>query len=234
MKVIDSQAFLGLPVAWQIVFGIIIALCLIFAYLMKYKGFRTIMANSFKKMFHIAKQQPLLMHNLFFNKNYYYRMIYRMKFEMPEKTEIFIILTKNKVDVTIQLTKEFIKEHNRKLKDYSSQQLRDLLYNSRHRITKQSNQLSKTKFCELYGKDKGLKLWGLIYDSNNGYKKYWEAKNLYIDKNIERLISSESRNNEESLRSILTQIDISLDIAILDCEETFNGLNGQIAEFLKM
>ena len=50
--------------------------------------------------------------------------------------------------------------------------------------------------------------------------------------NIERLVDSK-RSNRESGRSILTQIDIAVDLAILDCEVTFYNLNGQIAELIK-
>ena len=231
-EVINSPAFESLPIGWKIFFGIIIAIFLMFGYLLNYKGFRTLAANFFVKLFHIAKDEPLLMHVLFFNKSLYYGMINRMSFSDPKKTSLFSMITKNNVDVTINLTREFIKLHNGKFKDYQPNELRDLLFELRHQIDTSSAQQTRDQFVDMFGRDKGLKLWGLIYESQNGYKKYWEEKNVFINKNIERIIISKTRNNEESLRSILTQVDIAIDLAILDCEETFDNLNGHITEII--
>jgi len=92
--------------------------------------------------------------------------------------------------------------------------------------------LSKKKIIAIYGQDVANKLWQLIYLSDKGYKHYWDEKNQFVNKNIERLIVSEKRNNEDSVWSILGQIDISLDIAIVDMDETLSGLNGQILKLI--
>ena len=102
----------------------------------------------------------------------------------------------------------------------------------RNKITKNSDSLSRDMFKNIHGNDRGNKLWGLIYESENGYKKYWEEKNRFLDKNIERFVYSKSYNNIESVRGILNQIYIAVDLAIIDCEETFEGLNGQITELI--
>jgi hypothetical protein len=230
--IIHSPAFESLPIGWKVFFGIIIALFLAFGYLLNYQGFRTLVGNMFVKMFRLASKEPLLMHVLFFNRSYYYSMINKMSFTDAKKTDLFVILAKNKVDTTIDMTKDFIKQHTDKLNEYNTMILRDLMFDLRYNIIKTSSQLSMDRFVEIYGRDKGLKLWGMIYESENGYKKYWEDKNVFINKNIERIIISKTRNNEESLRSILTQIDICIDLSILDCEDTFESLNGNISEII--
>jgi hypothetical protein len=221
-----------LPYGWQIFFAILTTLVLIVGYALSFRGFRTILLNFFTNIFHLARRETLLMHQLFFNKNHYLGMISRMSFETQAKTNLFIIVTKNKLETTLYLTRDFVKLHNSKLNSYSKQELRELLYDLRKAITDTSTSLSKEKFIYLYGQAIGNELWQLVYESVGGYKNYWEEKNLFVTKNIERLVVSDSRNNADSMWSILTQIDISIDIAILDMEETLSGLNGQIIKLI--
>ena len=231
--IINSEVFKNLPAGWQVFFGIIITFVFVIGYLLSFKGARAIIMKFFVNMLHFARQEKLLMHPIFSNRNYYYGLISSNDFNEKEKTYLFELLTKNKVNTTIELTTKFVKENQKELKNYSKEKLRDLFYLLRSNITTNSDRQSREEFISLYGKKTGARLWGLIVESKKGYRTYWEEKNMFLNKNIERITSSSSRSNEDSVWSILNQIDIAIDLAILDMEETLKGLNGEIIKLIK-
>ena len=220
-----------LPVFWQIVFGLFAFFLGSFNILLIIrKSFRVLIGNGLKKMFHYFNEKDLLMHALFYNKKYYLNQLNNINFDSDIKTKLFRLLLTEVIKASIELPYKFLSET--KLKKLSPQEVRNDLNDLIYRIIKKYEQETRTRFIEQYGREIGLKLFGLIYDSNDGFRNYHRARLDFIFENIDRVMFSATKTLFDSVRTILTQIDVSTDLAIIDCDLAFKELNGRIEDLI--
>lgn len=225
-KFFNLDFFKNLPFGWQVVFAILITFFGWFTFMLRSKNFRILISDGLKKIFHFLNEKELLMHSLFFNKRYYTNQLNNINFESHPKTKLFRFLLSEVIKSSIELPYNWIKDNA--VKKQTLIQLKNSLDDLVHRIIKDYEENTKAVFQQEYGKTKGEKLFTLIYYSDMGFKKYHQARLEFIFENIDRVVQSSAKNVTDSIRTILTQIDISTDLAILDCEVAFRELNGRI------
>jgi len=226
----DLEFYKELPLFWQIIFAFFVIMLGWFTILLKNPNFRTFIANGFKKMFHFLSEKDLLIHPLFYNKRYYLNQLHNINFQSSVKTKLFRLLLTEVITASIELPYKVIQKT--RLKHLSPIELRNLLHSMVYDIKKRYEQETRTRFIELYGREKGINLFILIYESSDGFKIYHHARLEFIIENIERVMMSQSKSLLDSVRTILTQIDIATDLAIIDCETAFKELNGRIENII--
>ena len=229
-ELISLEFFSELPRFWQVVFSFFTFIFGVFTFLLKNATFRKMMLNGIKKTFHYLNDKDVLMHPLFYNKKYYLNLLNNINFESKNKTELLRILLTEKITASLEMTYDWVSKV--KLKELSQLQLRNQLFDLIMRIINTYEKNTREAFIKLHGRDVGLKLFGLIYESENGFKAHHQNRVLFISENIERVLLSQSKNKKDALRTILTQIDIAVDLAIVDCEEAFKALNGRIEDLI--
>ncbi|NHZ84403.1 MAG: hypothetical protein GWP19_00800 [Planctomycetia bacterium] len=227
---INLDFYKELPLFWQIMFTFFIISLSWFTFLLKNSTFRKMLENGVRKMFHYLTDKDVLLHPVFYNKKYYLNQLNNINFEGSGKTELFRILLEELIKCNIDLSFDFFKKSS--LKKQTPQQVRNSMFDLLTKIKKQYEKNTREKFMALHGRIKGAKLFGLIYDSAKGFKKHHGNRLLFINENIERVLLSQSKNSKDSIRTILTQIDIAVDLAILDCEDAFEDLNGDIEKLV--
>lgn len=227
---INLDFYESLPLFWQIVFAFLVTLLSWFGFLLKNSSFRKMTHNGIKKMFHYLRDKDVLLHPIFYNKKYYLNQLNNINFSSKIKTDLFRILLEEIIKVNIETAFECMSKSN--LKGLNPHQVRNLLFDLLTRIIKKYEANTLERFIALHGREKGNKLYGLIYESTNGFKSYHKGRLIFIDENIERVLLSQSKNIKDAVRTILTQIDIAIDLSIIDCEDAFEDLNGEIEELV--
>ncbi len=222
----NAQFFKDLPLWAQIVLSIFTIFLLWFTYLLKNNNFRVLIGNGIRKMFHYVSEKDLLMHHLFYQKKYYLNQLHNINFESNNKTKLFRILLTELIKASIDLPFEHINKTS--LRSMSPHELRNSFNDLLFRIIERYEKETLARFVELYGQKKGEEIFKLIYKSEEGFEKYHKNRIEFIFENIERVLLSQAKSMPDSVRTILTQIDIATDMAILDCETAFRELNGRI------
>jgi len=221
-----------LPLGWQIIFTFFIILLSWFTFMLKNSTFRKMITHGITKVFHYITDNDLLMHPIFYNKRYYINQLNNINFILPEKTELFRILLTNIIKSSIDLSYECISKTD--VKKLNTQTARNLMFDLIIKIIKTYEKNTREQYVAIYGRKKGLKLYGLIYESKEGFKNYHKNRVQFIIQNIEKVLLSRSKNIDDSIRTILTQIDIAIDMAILDCEDAFIDLNGRVERIINL
>jgi len=227
-KIFALDFFKNLPVGWQIVFAFFLILLAWFTIMLKSKNFRMFISQGFTKTVHYFKNEDLLMHSIFFSKKRYINQLSNIDFgqEHYEKTKIFRMLLEEVINSSIDLPREWLV--NNQEKRMTPVHLRNSLDNLVYKIIADYEVKIKLRFNNEYGKEVSESMFALIYHSDNGFKRYHKERLEFIFRNINRVVNSQAKNINDSIRTILTQIDISIDLAILDCEMAFTDLNGRI------
>ncbi len=181
----------------------------------------------------------LLEHDLFFKMDYFKIAVDNVAFKDEKiKTDLFRILLNEKIKASIELTKQFIT--NLKIDDKIDFSILffDLTVNVDN-IIKLYEKRILTEF-EIYFVQKGYNLrdakeiahqqYNLLYLA---FKKNHNKSVEFILKNLKRNIFSEAFTPQQKLYFYLNLIDMALEIAITDCEETFVKLNGGVVEIIR-
>ena len=201
--------------------------------LFKSKDFRTLVHKFVKKSFRLAGNKSVLSHDLFFNKKVYLNQIKQVGFISEHKTELFQILLKKKVSIVIDETFTWLKKYHKTFRKLHYSQFQAMLQDHINNLIAKYEFAIKAEYIKIHGQKRGIELFNLIYQSENGFKKYHDDNVRFIFKNIEKLAKSQAKNRIQQIRTFLLQIDVAIDISITDCEEVFDNLNGRIEEYIK-
>jgi hypothetical protein len=170
----------------------------------------------------------LLNHDLFYKQSFYQQLISKVKFDDGLKTQLFSILLTEKSKTVIEMSKKWVSEL--KLNEMTDAEMFDrmlalvleikLTYERRIRESYQSE--------GVLGKKNGKAAFDLVYTL---FDNFHSGNIEQIQKNIERIAFSNAYSKKQKIYQYLMQLDIATEIAILDCEEVFRGLNGRFTQF---
>jgi hypothetical protein len=185
------------------------------------------------KLFLIASNKPILAHDLFYQENLFRAQIKRVSFKSKEKTEMFRILLNEKIKAVIEIPKQRIKEKAKFYRSAHPDEITAELYGIVESIIEQYEKKIREQYQCLYGARLGNAVYNLVYLGEKGFKQYHDNNVEFIEKNIRRLSRTASKNINDIFRTFLFQLLVATDTAILDCEDAFNGLNGDLEEVIR-
>ena len=171
----------------------------------------------------------LLNHELFYKQHLFNQLISNVKFSSEIKTKLFRILLEEKSKSIILLSKEWVKTLN--LKDITDVELFDKMTCLVIDIINDYERNIKLKYKELIGSE-WLKIWNLVYESKNGFKEHHADNVNYIQRNINRIAFTKAFSTKQKIYSFITQLEIAAEMAITDCEKSFELLNGNLEKLI--
>jgi hypothetical protein len=184
----------------------------------------TLMFSGFKN-----KKISLLQHELFYKTSLYTQLIENVKFQNETKTKLFRILLKEKAKSVITLTKDWVKKIDIRditdveLYEKMSQLIIDIIADYEKNIKLNYEQLIGQEWCRIYN---------VIYESGNGFKALYHDNVNFIYRNIDRIAYTKAFSTKQKIYSFLTQLDVTTEIAITDCEKSFALLNGTLEKII--
>ena len=205
---------------------------LIYQYI-KNEKFRNSILN-FRKS---SKKINLLEHDLFYKEKYFLSAINNIEFKNEKiKTDLFRILLKEKIKTSIELTKQFIIDTAGKniYKNDFNKMFFDLKVNIENIINEYEKRILTSFEVYFVKKEYGIyeskkvskQLYNLLYIS------FRENHNLvlnFILQTLKQNILSNGFSKEQKLYFYLNVIDFTLEVAVSECERSFNKLNGKVA-----
>jgi len=195
-------------------------------YYLKSEIFRKAVNRIIGKIFHIFMNRSALAHDLFFSENLFLAQIKRVKFPSKNKTELFQILLEEKIKAALRLSKQFVKDNYKTIQKAHPSEIAAMLLNLIDAIVTEYEKNIFERYRLKYGEKIAYDLFNLIYV--NAFRPYHSENIGTIEKRVKRLPFSNSKNTDDILRTFFYKIQDALDDSILDCEEIFESLNGQI------
>lgn len=209
--------------------GILTAISTILIWFSKNKEAFSIFRKIAGIIFRVLQSKPILAQDLFFRENLFNMQINRVRFDNPKKTELFQILLQEIVRSSINYTRTVFKENYSSLKTMRKPDLAGFLFN----ILQTSQMMYETeilkKYQLIYGKPLGQQIYNQVYPA---YAEYRRRNFDFLNDSIETFSSSSSKDNEDIIRTFLILIQITLDIAVSNCEESFRNQNGTLEKLI--
>ncbi len=216
----------------QVVLVLLVGGLLFFGYhFVKNESFRKSMILLVRKAFKgVTSGVHLLSHDLFFKKRYLIDLANHVSFTSDNKTKLFHILLQKKIEASVDITQKFIKTFDYTKND---KELFACLYDNMLNIIESYETRIQSEFMLMYGLDKGKQLFDLVYHKKDiGFKTVHDVNVLFIVKNIEKMSLSNAFSVKQKVHHYLTQIEIALELAVIDCETAFESLNGNIDQIV--
>lgn len=183
--------------------------------------------------------KPITQTNLFekelFSKSEYLinYTIKRLGFEHGNRSWIYEVIMKNKIESVIENTKHFLEENT--LEEISPAKFEGLIFALISEIVKTYNEKTKNDFCKYYGENKGEKIFDMVMDKqptkespSMGFNVWFAPVITYMEKSVKDHCDSYYPNNIERMDAILDQFKCAISAAHTHLFKTFGNFNGEL------
>lgn len=212
-------------------YPILIPFVLFVFWYLKNENFRKIINKSTKKILRLSFGNQILAHDLFFQKNLFLAQVKRVKFNSQHKTDIFRALLEIKVKSVNDVTYSELRQKYKLLKKSHPAEVAAELLSVLDKIQEKIETDLLASLKSKYGDYTGKKVFDYVYLKI--VKPQDELILESIEKRINRMQFSTSKNFDDILRSFLSKLQDATDDAIVDCEADFKDANGQIDELIQ-
>jgi len=196
------------------------------------KEFRRIVVSAFKLVYNSFLNRSSLSHSIFTVGEYYKGLVNNIKFECSNKTELYNILLKTKIEVTLEKLNSWIKLNNKEIKKINKIELSGKLFKLIDEIDTEFRNRVKEKFFDLLRDEpKSLKLYNLIFDGTDkviGFSSFQEKNEDFIFNYIEDIPIYSNSSNMQAINTVFDFINIGLVTSVRQSRETFEHLNGEL------
>jgi len=197
----------------------------------KNESFRKSVIKIFTASFRTLKNRniSLLNHELFYMQSFYNQLISNIKFTSNVKTDLFRILLTEKTKAVISITKDWIKTLD--YKEITDCELFDKMTCCVVEIIATYERNIRTGYKEILPITY-IDAYKLVYESEKGFKAFHADNVNYIQRNIQKIAFTNMFSIKQKIWSFINQLEFATEIALTDCEASFNALNGNIEKLL--
>ncbi|OQY03192.1 MAG: hypothetical protein B6I20_05590 [Bacteroidetes bacterium 4572_117] len=170
---------------------------------------------------------------VFYRKEFYLRKIDSLKFDgEPEKTKVFQILLRAKLNTDIKYLNNLLKNEA-----YVGMTKTELIAFLNKHVNDMVTAFEKKAEADLkheYGDHTGANIYYFVMFSNNGFFDKREARLDRISHEINEVIgvSQIYDNNYERVASYLNEIQYAINMVVTQTEQMFKDFNGEIKGFI--
>ncbi len=212
-------------------YPILIPFVLFVFWYVKNQNFRKLFNKSITKLLRLSFGNQILAHDLFFQRKLFLLQIKRVNFDSAIKTDIFRALLEIKVNAVLDVAYAELKQKYRRMKSAHQAEVAAELLSILDTITERFETLLRARYKSMYGDYSGGKLYDYVYTKI--FKPHDEIAFELIEKRINRLQFSSSKNFDDVIRTFLTKLQDATDDSVIDCEAEFKTANGHIDEIVK-
>lgn len=221
----------GMP-TWVQVLGLFLII-LLFGIIKFFSNPKTISALLNKVQSRVSKltSKDLSNHRLFDKYDIYKSKISQLRFSSPVKTDVFQTILNAKLEIDLEMSKEFIDGNLDKIDKTG---LCNKMISQVNCMISKYEEKSSIDLINKYGEDLGHELFNFVMDNPGGFREKRDVRTeriiLQIDEHLR--YSKIFDSNIERVSHFLTEVLFALRSAILDAEKMFMDTNGQIDKII--